>query len=287
MSPELRQQLDELGQEWLDLEGQLKRYETLAGEALSPAVFSLRYAGRQMAICLRAAAADTPPPSLIEEISDAIKLTQHYLKMAKYDILDGVLIHVDRDVIRNMIPRYGHDVVASSVVNLPRLLRAIEDCRAKVIQSRSHPEQREALYDDMLANYLATLLDDYQEVLAKENESIMARKVDHELHLRSEKAAATFGIFIACYFGSIPLFLDVFKSAWHAVWPLLIPILFLGIYYCYIRIAWPNRAGVHVRRWGPVAAVISFLCVAKFGDAVYPEAFTSLRDLFARFFSRS
>ena len=283
MPPDFRRQLEELNEQWFALEKQLKVYETLVGEALSPAVFSLRYAGRQMARSLLIVASETPTQAQFQELQEAITITKHYLTMSNYDIVDGVLIHIDRDVTRNLLPRYGRDTIEQSVVGFSRLLTELATCRTLVIESRGKPECRNALYDQMLSNHLPHVLTGYQEILEKENDTIMARLVDHELHLRSEKAAALFGVFIAFYFGLFAVFqLESLKFIWEATWPLWIPALIPGFYFFYVRVAWPNQARGIARRWIWPVALVTFVCVAAFGDIAFPELIAPIKNLARR-----
>jgi hypothetical protein len=285
--PDFRRQLEGLSHEWFSLEEQLKRYETLVGDALSPAVFSLRYAGRQMALALLAATAEPPSEDQLDSLRDAIRLTKHYLQMSKYDIVDGVLIHIDRDLTRNLLPRYGRDVIEQSVVGLPRMLAEITICRQMVVDSRGNPQTRESLYDQMLDNHLPHVLAAYQEIAEKENDTIMARLVDHQLHLRSEKAAALFGVFAACFFGLLSVFqLDSLRPIWDVSWPLWIPAFIFGFYYLYARVAWPNQAQDIARKWRWPVGVVTFICVAKFGDLAFPGFLDSITALGRRIWSR-
>ncbi|HWX83859.1 MAG TPA: hypothetical protein VNZ48_09700 [Xanthobacteraceae bacterium] len=263
MPPEVRRRFEDLNQEWFDLEKQLKRYELLVGEALSPAVFSLRYAGRQMAICLEIAAAETPTTAQLAQLEDAITLTKHYLAMAKYDIVDGVLIHIDRDVKRNLLPRYGRDVIEQCVVGFPRLQSELETCRNLVTDSRGEPQARDAFYDRMLSNHLPHILNDYQELIQKENDTIMTRLVNDQLQLRSERATALFGIFVAIFFALVTLFVDL--DFFDVLWPLCIPTFILGFYYFYLRVARPNSAPavLHKCRWPFL--FLTIFCVVLFG----------------------
>jgi hypothetical protein len=280
MSPEFNRQLEDLNRQWFDLEGQLKTYETVEGEALSPAVFSLRYAGRLMARCLLVATTEIPTEAQLQDLQESITVTKHYLAMTKYDIVDGVLIHIDRDLSRNLLPKYGRDAIEKAVVNFPRLMSEIAICRQLVIDSRRQPETRDNLYNQMLETHLPHVLSAYQEILDKENDTIIARLVEDELKFRSEKASALFGLFVACYFGLLTVFqIGILKDIWDVMWPLWIPAFILGFYLFYFRVTRPLASAKIRRTWGWLFGAVTFVCVAQFGDLAFPEIIAPIKAL--------
>ena len=184
--------------EWNAAEADMKRAENICGEIILPSVNELRYAGRRIIDALVEARAGD-----LVKARDLLTEARFNCLRARHDSIDAGTAKVAAD-IEDLCQIYGAPVVAAGFANLPSLLLSLQNVREAIATSREKREDRDIIYQSIVAGDFRTLIRLHAELKAV---VAVMRPIADEKREQTwrESAYAWGGYALAVFFGLLAL----------------------------------------------------------------------------------
>ena len=244
---EIRKEISKLHDRWFEIETKLKDFEFMAGSALTAAVFSLRYAGRQLVRIIMVASKTRKTESEIQQVIKSIEIVNHYLDMAEDDIVDGV-VGVINVRLKEWLRDHDEKSILESVPNYITLKANLEFCRKTITETRrmSSESKRREKYRELASDPVPKIAEIYKQIEENGLERAEAIKFKNEEIRRASYAVGELGLAFTALLAIPNVFPIIFGSGYnqisHFVWQ---TVIFVGLLFLR-RFALNMTGGRHV-----------------------------------------
>lgn len=192
----------EIKREWDKAEEVVKLAELVCEDVIIPAVAELRYAGRRLVDALNGQATGKTEGEVIALVEDA----RFCCFRSRHDAIDAALgrMALEIDVLANAM---GYDVVHNSYPDFVAYVQRLTSARRQIAISRGDRNNREAIYESLVATDFSKLVDDH--LALKTSETTMRIIVDRKrltiwLGIIASLAIAIPGYVMSWYFWKYP-----------------------------------------------------------------------------------
>ena len=163
--------------EWNSAEKCIKQSEQINHAVVFPAVKELRYAGRQMIDALQ----------LIYKSGDESKISEHLIdaklgcNRARHDAVDAGISKIAID-LDTMVKRFSPTLIFQMNPNYPDLISLLEIIQKKIVDSREHRADRDAIYTQIEKDEFPKIISLYEVV--KPSAAAMQKAVQRDHYQR-------------------------------------------------------------------------------------------------------
>lgn len=163
----------EISREWDKAEEVVKLAELVCEDVVIPAVAELRYAGRRLVDALNAQATGKAEAAVTALVEDA----RFCCFRSRHDAIDAALgrMAIEIDLLADAM---GYDIVHNSYPEFVGFVQRLTDARRQIATSRGDRNNREAIYETLVATDFSKLVDDY--LALKTSETTMRIIVDRK-----------------------------------------------------------------------------------------------------------
>lgn len=174
---EARSVLDRARDQWDKTERIIKLGETVAGEAVTPAIFELRYAGRRLIDLVRASLDGDAVNN--DELHAYLVEVEQFCLRAQHDAVDGIVGHLNAR-LRFMEREFGVALLFKHFPQYGETNVKLDQLAALIVESRGDRGGRRDIYDKMQDIELPDLIKKISELNRSENALIELAKQEQQ-----------------------------------------------------------------------------------------------------------